>query len=646
MTIGIYIIAKSNKKEDYAAFSIEKLLEKSDKLYLITNVVSLNSVLLERFKDLGRIEICGLEGGIEETAARIIEKESLAQRFMISSDAYFGPFNGGYEAALSEAGSLAAFSVFDLKKQAVKGLEEIDLLIVNGQGAEALISSLREGGFKGFPEGLEKRGLEYFSEEEAISNRESLNPGLTEYKINEFLEKGLILMPVDCIKPVSVDISEYRHIGKAFDYIKEKCSYDEKMILRYWIRHFEMKDLYENLHWTFVCPLAGEEPPETLRKNDVAIILYLYYDISLDKNLSFLDGCLENGDVYIITKNPKLKEILDQRYPDGKCTVILSPVNRGRDISAFLIESREIVFSHKYVCFVHDKKTSGGSDAETVGDDYNDLIFENLIGSGPYIRRILELFKANELLGVLAGPEVYHGVYFSVLGREWTNNFENTKKLAFDLGITVPMSEDHPPFILSSSFWCRSDAVKRLFIKEWDYEDFPAEPMKMDGTLNHAFERIIIYAAQEEGYFTGTVMNSRYVSAYASNLLSMLKGTLSYLHKNILFQKQSDIWNPKNQDLINFARRQGGNVYIYGTGGNASRVAELLENNDIAINGYIVSDGHLENEIFRGKGVMEFSAFSEKHAHESGIIVSVSKVLQGEIERLLQGQGLENYFCV
>lgn len=49
-------------------------------------------------------------------------------------------------------------------------------------------------------------------------------------------------------------------------------------------------------------------------------------------------------------------------------------------------------------------------------------------------------------------------------------------------------------------FWCRTNAVKRLFEKEYGPLDFPEEQGQLNATLAHQIERMWIYLAEREGY--------------------------------------------------------------------------------------------------------------------------------------------------
>lgn len=452
----------------------------------------------------------------------------------------------------------------------------------------------------------------------------------------------------DNFTKVFLDQDQNRTIRKDLQKTKTNSRTEYEDRLTFYIKNYKMKDLYETLHWNFVLPLEGtESDPKNVIAYDIkiAVIVFLYYEDRIEHNLKYLLNVSQEWDLYIITKNPKIKRYLsNDKYWAERVIFVYEKNNRGRDVSALLIATKPFIHKYEYVCFIHDKKTTGGSDAEAVGDDFNDMLFENLLGSEYYIRLIIKTFEKERMLGVLAAPEAYHGAYFSVLGREWTNNTENTQKLAKELGIKTKIFEDSPPYILSTAFWCRTKAIMPLFRKKWRYEDFPDEPLKMDGTLNHAVERLIMYSAQDEGYYSGIVMNSDYAASYISNINILLKDALGVCRIHTLLRKHSDLFSDKGRRLLKFCDDNSNHVFLYGTGGSASRIAEFLEFNGVSIDGYIVSDGRLEKNSFLSKPVYEVSDLASKNDEDIAVVVTVSAVLRCEVIACLEQNNFCNYY--
>ena len=70
--------------------------------------------------------------------------------------------------------------------------------------------------------------------------------------------------------------------------------------------------------------------------------------------------------------------------------------------------------------------------------------------------------------------------------------------------MTIDMNiEKEPVAPLGSMFWVRTKALRVLFDHDWQYEEFPPEPIETDATVLHAIERIYPFCAQHEGYYPG-----------------------------------------------------------------------------------------------------------------------------------------------
>ena len=72
----------------------------------------------------------------------------------------------------------------------------------------------------------------------------------------------------------------------------------------------------------------------------------------------------------------------------------------------------------------------------------------------------------------------------------------------------LPMHFDFP---VGTMFWTRPDALKPFNRLNLCSDDFPAEPLPIDGTLLHALERLIPFAVANAGfgYATTYVRNSK-----------------------------------------------------------------------------------------------------------------------------------------
>ena len=91
---------------------------------------------------------------------------------------------------------------------------------------------------------------------------------------------------------------------------------------------------------------------------NVAIIIYLYYEETLERYLDYLKNIPKSIQIYIVTSSENVYKTIEQwilKKGEQKIELVIKE-NRGRDISALLVACRKICLSHKYICFIHDKK--------------------------------------------------------------------------------------------------------------------------------------------------------------------------------------------------------------------------------------------------------------------------------------------------
>ena len=161
----------------------------------------------------------------------------------------------------------------------------------------------------------------------------------------------------------------------------------------------------------------------------------------------------------------------------------------------------------------------------TSGASFAYKCFENTLSNNNYVENIISTFEQNPRLGLLTPPEPNHDAFFPTCGFEWGPNFDNTKKLADELGLTVPMSAYKSPVApLGTMFWFRPKAMQPLYAKDWEYNDFPPEPNGIDGSLLHAIERIYPFIVQQAGYYPAVAMTEEFAAIEYQNLHHYVQG--------------------------------------------------------------------------------------------------------------------------
>lgn len=318
-------------------------------------------------------------------------------------------------------------------------------------------------------------------------------------------------------------------LKRSIDYIQKNTNYDVGLIYRYLLRRYNISDLKESLNLNYILPEKYEAKNKTSDKR-IAVIAHLFYSEMFEYCSNFIFNCPENFDVYITTDTEeKKKEIEKIFYPriKNRLTIIVVK-SRGRDLSALLVGCKNIPEKYDYICFIHDKK-SIQKELVTVGLAFRDLLWENMLYNKNYISHIINLFEENHQIGLLVPPNVSHGSYFSSSVNYWTICYDKARETLGRIGVDVDLDPNKPPIAVGTVFWARSEALLPLLKENWSYEDFPAEPLPLDGSISHALERLFPYIAQSQGYITGTVMSSEFAESDIANYRYMMNTTLKLI---------------------------------------------------------------------------------------------------------------------
>lgn len=318
---------------------------------------------------------------------------------------------------------------------------------------------------------------------------------------------------------------------EAYKFIEENTDYNVDMIWENILRLENQADIKRNMQLNYILSTTNSKiNKEALSNKKIALIIHCYFEDLLSYCVDYISNIPENADVYVTVPSEKMKTLAEQEFSRLNNQVeIIQIQNRGRDVSALLVATKSFIMNYDYACFMHDKKVMQLK-PETIGYGFSYKCFENLLASKEFVENVIDTFDKNPRLGMLMPPPPNHGDYYITLAWEWGENYKNTKKLAEKLGITVPICEEKEPIApLGTMFWFRPKAMKLLFDQNWQYEDFPKEPNRTDGTLLHAVERIYSYTVQQEGYYPAWVFSDKGASIEITNLNHMVRGLNSVI---------------------------------------------------------------------------------------------------------------------
>lgn len=365
--------------------------------------------------------------------------------------------------------------------------------------------------------------------------------------------------------------------------------------------------------------------------NKVAVIFYLFYEDKLDYYFNYIYNIPKEVQLYIITSNEKVKDIICSKMSKSERKVeVRMKINRGRDISALLISAKDILCKYNYVCFLHDKKNKTQAmklDTEL----WENNIFENLIGSSRYVDTVLNCFENNDNIGLLIPPAPYSKNIPRWYTNSWLKNYDNTIDVLNRTGCNIDIKYDDFPISIGTVFWARTKALEKLFAYNWTYDDFDEEPLKNDGTISHAIERALPYIVEDAGYSTRIIMNNEWTQDFISTLQTDLVKAFQILYSQYGVRNLSELtrMHDRDNEIIKFALPDN-KVYIYGAGDRAKDCTRNLERLGIGIKGYIVTKLDDNDNRKNVQSVENFTLKDEK------IVIAVGINYQEDILNILK----------
>ena len=241
-----------------------------------------------------------------------------------------------------------------------------------------------------------------------------------------------------------------------------------------------------------IVPGAGEVARDAGLK--VALHGHFFYPELAADLLRALSVNRARCDLFFTTDEQRKARVIEEAargYDRGRVQIRLVP-NLGRDIGPLLTAFADgVLRDYDVIGHVHGKR-SLGIDNGALGDLWREFLWQHLIGDcHPMMDLILDRFARDRELGIVFPDDPHLS--------DWDLNLEIAERLAARMGIVEPL----PPFFdfpIGTMFWARTEALRPLRALGLDWTDYPAEPVPIDGTLLHALERLLPFAARQAGY--------------------------------------------------------------------------------------------------------------------------------------------------
>ncbi|WP_395121339.1 rhamnan synthesis F family protein [Rhodanobacter sp. FW102-FHT14D06] len=332
-------------------------------------------------------------------------------------------------------------------------------------------------------------------------------------------------------------------LPRALQVLEKTSNYDRSLIWRNVVRTAELRTLNTNAALTSVLPdvrIKQDDPAP--HYGNIAVCAHVYYTDMLEELLALTDTIPCTYDFIATTETTEKKAIIEQtvtgRKNIGKVIVRVVEQNRGRDMSSLFITCRDLFLDDHYdlVCRLHTKKTPHLATGRA--NVFKRHMFENLLNSPGFTTNVLDMFHDKPWIGVAVPPIVH--ISFGTLGHAWSGNRPRVEAVAKMLDINVHFDADTPVGTFGSMFWFRPKALRKLFEHPWQWSDFEAEPYPLNGSLGHALERLICYAAQDARYTTEQILSS-HLANWNFVILEYKLQKLTSLLPNSHFTYQSHI---------------------------------------------------------------------------------------------------------
>lgn len=224
----------------------------------------------------------------------------------------------------------------------------------------------------------------------------------------------------------------------------------------------------------------------------IAVICHLFHEDLSAEIVSHLQHIPYSFDCFFTTDTEEKANFIRNYFNKANFSHVEVRVfpNRGRDIAPKFIAWPDVYRDYPYFLHIHSKKSFTHSNS-----NWRTFLFQRLLGSTEIVISIIDMLEENKDLGIVA-PDHFKNI-IPFIG--WGYNFEYVRQLC--MRMDIPISVDYPvDFPSGSMYWGRTAALRPLLDVGLQPDDFPTEACQIDGTIQHAIERLVFYSCEKSGY--------------------------------------------------------------------------------------------------------------------------------------------------
>ena len=231
------------------------------------------------------------------------------------------------------------------------------------------------------------------------------------------------------------------------------------------------------------------------KRNRIGIVFHIYYEDIVEEILSeYLDPIRNKADVLVTTSESVSLETLERLEDHLPNLHISTSENRGRDIRPFL-QIYPFIFEKRYemCCKIHTKKSIHRIDGELLRRHALDCLLKYNVD------KIVQQFSQDEELGMIVPPDAF--LYLSENSDWYDGNRPWLDELLTRMGEGDQIGKYQFDFPAGSMYWFRVASLTKLLDRQFiDLDEFEPEAGQLDGTLQHAVERVISLLVRKAGY--------------------------------------------------------------------------------------------------------------------------------------------------
>jgi FMN phosphatase YigB (HAD superfamily) len=216
----------------------------------------------------------------------------------------------------------------------------------------------------------------------------------------------------------------------------------------------------------------------------VAVTAHIYYEEYVSKLYNALENFPFKYDLFITTSDQNIFKKIQETFDssDVKTKVVLVP-NRGRHFAPLLVEFSTELLKYDYALHVHSKKSLH---APNLGSTWANSLWRSVIEDSDLLLRVMDEFIYDSQIAI-------YYPYFGRLLPHWTFTWARTEQIAkhflAELKVVAPSSPI--AFPAGGMFWIRPKLFFDFLNRNYTYDEFPEELGQLDGTIQHALERIM-----------------------------------------------------------------------------------------------------------------------------------------------------------